>query len=560
MDDTRPMPQFRCEDIAKARLHHEWKDWKSGLERYFDANDITDQYKKRAKLLYLGGPQLDKVFTNLPDGNKFPLVATEKRFYDVAIAALDNYFQPVKQDILERRRLRQMKQLPGEKFSHYMVRLRQQAALCGFDKYPKSTQRVLTEMMITDVIVEGCLSVELRRRMLLKDRTLDEIEEIATGLEGVDSQIQDLAGKSNDLQDGAKMYRVRDRSSQGFRRPPLHTSRTDMGRYRGRQLPRSNIVCFNCGRSGHIATSDSCPAKGKQCRNCKRMGHFDYTCKSPRGSVNQTQPSPPSKKIRVVEQQEACGPDEGKVYYAFFNGNQSNMLTFEVGGVPLAMLVDSGADANLVTFEAWEKLKQAGVRVASSTRESDRSFFSYGSTSPLVLSKRHSKESCFSCGQSGHFSSSPDCPARGRTCRRCQQLGHFEVVCKKRKSSIRKPGDSKRIHTIDETSATFKNSDEEIKSATDEKVYYAFYGGNVSNVQEATIGDNRINVLIDSGADANLIRLETWEMLKAKKGYGCEKPLDVVGTFEAEVIIGRRSTIAEFFVVRGGQKDIIGRE
>lgn len=121
MDDTRPMPQFRCEDIAKARLHHEWKDWKSGLERYFDANDITDQYKKRAKLLYLGGPQLDKVFTNLPDGNKFPLVATEKRFYDVAIAALDNYFQPVKQDILERHRLRQMKQLPGEKFSHYMV-------------------------------------------------------------------------------------------------------------------------------------------------------------------------------------------------------------------------------------------------------------------------------------------------------------------------------------------------------------------------------------------------------------------------------------------------------
>lgn len=39
----------------------------------------------------------------------------------MAVAALDNYFQPVKQDILERHRLRQMKQLPGEKFSHYMV-------------------------------------------------------------------------------------------------------------------------------------------------------------------------------------------------------------------------------------------------------------------------------------------------------------------------------------------------------------------------------------------------------------------------------------------------------
>ena len=121
MDENRPLPRFRCEDIEKSRLHHEWMDWKSALERYFDATDVVDQYKKRAKLLYLGGPQLDNVFKSLPDGEKFPLVATEKRYYDVAVAALDNYFQPIKQDILERHRLRQMKQLAGEKFSHYLV-------------------------------------------------------------------------------------------------------------------------------------------------------------------------------------------------------------------------------------------------------------------------------------------------------------------------------------------------------------------------------------------------------------------------------------------------------
>lgn len=121
MTDTRPVPQFRCEEIEKSKLFREWNDWKSGLERYFDANEITDQYKKRAKLLYLGGPQLDKVFSNLPDANRFPVVATEKKYYDVAIVALNNYFQPVKQDILERYHLRQMKQMPNEKFAHYMV-------------------------------------------------------------------------------------------------------------------------------------------------------------------------------------------------------------------------------------------------------------------------------------------------------------------------------------------------------------------------------------------------------------------------------------------------------
>lgn len=115
------------------------------------------------------------------------------------------------------------------------------------------------------------------------------------------------------------------------------------------------------------------------------MGHFDFTCKSRRISLEKTQPSPPSKKVRVVEQQESPSPDEGKVYYAFFNGNLSNMLTFEVGGVSLKMLVDSGADANLVTLEAWEMLKKAGVRVSSSTKDSDRRFLSYGSSTPLSV-------------------------------------------------------------------------------------------------------------------------------------------------------------------------------
>lgn len=121
MEEMRPVPRFLCESIEKTKLHREWKEWKSALERYFDANEIVDQYKKKAKLLYLGGPQLDKVFSNLPDGERYPLVTPERKFYDVAIAALDNYFQPVKQDILERHHLRQMKQLQGEKFSHYMV-------------------------------------------------------------------------------------------------------------------------------------------------------------------------------------------------------------------------------------------------------------------------------------------------------------------------------------------------------------------------------------------------------------------------------------------------------
>lgn len=115
MEDSRPMPPFRCDDIEKQKLCKEWRIWKGALECYFDAYEITDQRKKRAKLLHLGGPQLQRIFQNLPDRENFPLVAIEKPWYDVAINALDTFFEPCRQDCLERHKLRQMKQNEGER-------------------------------------------------------------------------------------------------------------------------------------------------------------------------------------------------------------------------------------------------------------------------------------------------------------------------------------------------------------------------------------------------------------------------------------------------------------
>lgn len=115
MEDSRPVPQFRCDDIEKNKLYKEWRIWKGALECFFDAYDVVDQKKKRAKLLHLGGPQLQRVFQNLPDREKFPMVSTEKQWYDVAINALDAFFQPSRQDCLERHRLRNMKQKEGER-------------------------------------------------------------------------------------------------------------------------------------------------------------------------------------------------------------------------------------------------------------------------------------------------------------------------------------------------------------------------------------------------------------------------------------------------------------
>lgn len=263
-------------------------------------------------------------------------------------------------------------------------------ALCGFDKYSKSTRRVLTELMITDVVVEGCQSNELRRRMLLKDRTLGEIEEIASSLEGVDAQIQDLATKSNDVVHKA-LYPVKERFAQRF-----NTSKGDSEAPYPKRAPARDapdVVCFNCGKHGHYSFSEACPAKGRQCRFCKRLGHFEFKCKNSRSSRNPSVTRPPhSRRVQTVEEINDKPSEGNKVYYAFFSGNQSNVLKFEVGGVSLEMLVDSGADANMLTVDAWEHLKQAQIRVMSSSKETTRTFLAYGNDTPLNIRGKFTAE------------------------------------------------------------------------------------------------------------------------------------------------------------------------
>lgn len=437
MEETRQIPPFRCETIEKNKLSREWESWKWSLECYFEAYGIFDQKMKRAKLLHLGGVELQRIFRSLPDHAKMPLVTLEPRVYDLAIELLDAYFQAGRQDVIERRKLRKIKQEQSERFSHFVIRLRQQALNCGFEKYSVEVSEILKEIYLIDVVVENCRSDELRKAILKRDRTLKEIEEIAATIEDTDQQLKDLKETSNTARE-ASVYKV--------------------------------------GRTERRASPD------------KR-----------------------------------------------FKRNESR----------------SG--------------REQGVEIARKRPVNQRSAV-----------PNDTEATCFSCGQQGHVSTSRYCPARGRVCRRCQQLNHFESVCRtwKRKHDSVAVGKQRRVYNIEHQSEPREKSNEEPDDTEEhEKVYYAFYGGNESNVLNGTIGGIPVNMLIDSGADANLVRLETWEMMKNKKvhvlksskgssrvlkGYGNDKPLDVVGTFEAEVSIGSRTTFAEFFVVKGGQKDILG--
>ena len=83
------------------------------------------------------------------------------------------------------------------------------------------------------------------------------------------------------------------------------------------------------------------------------------------------------------------------------------------------------------------------------------------------------------------------------------------------------------------------------------------------------------NVLIDSGASCNLIDYNTWNNMKQnwiecesqvsdKKlfAYGQKEPLEVVGTFVAEVVCedNRAGCVYEFTVIKGTGRPLLGKK
>ncbi|XP_041786627.1 uncharacterized protein K02A2.6-like [Anopheles merus] len=375
MQEMRPVPMLLCDKIETAKLATEWKIWKEALECYFAAYNVTDQTEKKAKLLHLGGPALPRVFKNLKDHDHVSLVMLEPRWYDQAVEKLDEFFGPQYQATTERRNLRMMKQKPGERFAEYLIRLKQQASQCGFDKYSKEVASTLRDIYLTDAVVQGCSSNEVRRKILQKNLKFSEIEDMGVAQESIDNQTAEMAaGPSSE-----KVFKIEHGGRKGNPRAEYKGSRQVENR-------RNEKACFNCGRVGHFAASFNCPARGKECRNCKKLGHFEQMCRK------FMEKGPTKRQIRAIdESSEAKQPKteeethSSKVYYAFYSVNESNVISCMLGGVSLEMMVDSGADANLIPSEMWEELKNRNIAVVSSTKRSSKILRAYGSKKPLTI-------------------------------------------------------------------------------------------------------------------------------------------------------------------------------
>lgn len=127
---------------------------------------------------------------------------------------------------------------------------------------------------------------------------------------------------------------------------------------------------------------------------------------------------------------------------------------------------------------------------------------------------------CFRCNYTDHMARDPNCPARGKKCNACGEIGHFAVCCKTKERKPFARDDERRSNT---RGRAYQLSED---SATGQQDYYAFTVG-VGQPTSGSEVDLKIGgvmltaVLIDSGASCSVIDQATWEILK-KKSVQCE--------------------------------------
>lgn len=191
---------------------------------------------------------------------------------------------------------------------------------------------------------------------------------------------------------------------------------------------------------------------------------------------------------------------------------------------------------------------------------------------------------CNRCGFKGHKANADNCPAKGKTCNKCGGRDHFFRVCRSMKRS--RNFDTKSMRPQDKTKIEKAESDDEpagkqkqtetvkLITAKDSEYIFCISDREDSNSVKCKIGNIETKAIVDSGSKFNLMDENSWAEMKGKNilvsnqrketskiftAYGGHT-LTIIGVFEAKIEIGCHHVMADFYVIKGDGKLLLGRD
>nr|XP_054930745.1 uncharacterized protein LOC129386661 [Dermacentor andersoni] len=298
-----PGPLSSAGEIAK-----NWQAFKQRFEFFLAASEQPTgkprtEPCKTALLLSVAGEEAIEIF------NTFSFGEDESRNdYATVIAKFDAYCAAQQNEVHERYVFRMRVQAPGELVEPFLRDLKNQARACNFGSQ--------MDAMIRDQIVYGTNDEKLRER-LLRDTTLNllKAEQVAKAAEATAAQ--------------QKVW-ARDESHIDAMRKEHPSKQSELTRH------------YKCPKCARMHPPRRCPAFGKTCRKCQRPNHFATCCRR-FADIGELQGGEDNFDILDVS---SCA------------ANQHDWTVVgQIKNVPLEFKVDTGAQANLLPFGCYRKIR-----------------------------------------------------------------------------------------------------------------------------------------------------------------------------------------------------------
>ena len=333
-----------------------WKRWKRGFEYFVAARGVTKADQKKALLLDMAGEEVQDIFDVLPNGEG-------DDSYKKAMSAIDSHFQAKTNTTYERSVFRRTEIRKDETVVNYITRLRQLALTCEYTD---------VEIEIRDQIIEKLPFSRLRRKLLEQgsDLTLTKIVSIAQTEEAINQQNTERGSEVKQ----EEVNKVLNSRARQFMRNT--TARPEAMR---------NTVCYRCKATDHIASSDSCPARGRSCNVCHKKGHFGGArfCKGVQSNRNISATAAVSDAakddVATLFAVSDLLDNEGTTDDGMFNiaPTKSARIVVRINNIASSVLVDSGASSNLMDKATAKTLK-------CQIRPTNKQLFAYGNKSRCI--------------------------------------------------------------------------------------------------------------------------------------------------------------------------------
>ena len=341
-----------------SQVSERWKKWKRAFLYYSDGQGLTDANKKKAQLLHFAGFDVQDIFDDLPDPGPVPEEGDDE--FQITIRKLDYHFRVEENIPYERHVFRHIAMSEGETADQYMIRLKKQARHCNFGASLEDNLR--------DQLIEQIKNLDLKKKLLeTRNITLEQALDKARAWETANLQAKDMTGNLSQRKSESSVNSVKSKQSK-------------------------KILCYSCGKEGHMRKDKSCPARGKKCAKCGKYGHFAACCKaksasgSDNGGERHSRGGQRGNRRRgtanCVREEDASNSEEDE--FAFVVTEVENVcatsgepvVSVSINGIDKDVLIDSGSVSNLISLNEYNQLKAQGLQ--ASLKNCDRKLFAYG--------------------------------------------------------------------------------------------------------------------------------------------------------------------------------------